>query len=553
MTPHRIAYIGNFEPEHSTENHVRQALIANGHSVERWQENAIDFDEQAHLVSADRETPLDFVLWTRTWSLDRQAQRRFLHAMRAAKIPTIGYHLDRWWGLERARQVLEEPFFGVDLLITADGGHDTEYAAAGVNHLWMPPAISAAESARVGEFSEEFDFDVVFVGNWRSYPHPAWEPHRRALIQNLMTTYPRRFRPYNGGFRGQALANLYATARVVIGDSCLAGSANNYWSDRIPETIGRGGFLIHPHVDGLDDHFTPGEHLVTYQLGDFDQLNSLIDYYLAQPIRRRRIALAGQAHVRAHHTYEHRMIDVVELADGLRGLSERSGPALVARDGVSARFELRPDDGVVVDEVWNDGVYPLLRAEVKDHIVVDIGANVGAFSVWAAKAGAAKVWAYEPDPANVEQLTINLALNGLDNGVVTIVSAGVGAADADRWLGGEGATAHLVDAPDSLVDESTRIVQVRSLDQVLLRAGERLIVKMDCEGCEHEALAAVDAGHLRRIDRLVMEYHDGGDDWRPHPEGFGRLVRRLAEEGMVTTVGRPSSGLVNIDWRRYGT
>lgn len=547
MTPH-VAYIGNFEPPHSTENHVQAALVANGCRVTRHQENAVEWDQLAgDLV----ESSPDFVLWTRTWSLDREAQLRFVDTMRAAKIPTIGFHLDRWWGLSRAHQVLDEPFFRCQLVITADGGHDADWRAAGVNHVWMPPAVSAAECERVGEFSTEYDFDVVFVGNWRSYGHAEWEPYRRALINNLMTRYPRRFRPYCCDVRGQRLADLYSTARVIVGDSCLAGDATRYWSDRIPETLGRGGFLIHPHVEGLDLHYTPGEHLITYPLGDFDQLNALIDVALADPIYRRRIARAGRAHVMAQHTYERRMADVIDLARGLDRRRERLGVTRFVRDSISALFDLRPDDAMVIDETWHENTYRLSPRDVVDRVVVDIGANVGAFAVWAAKAGARQVWAYEPDPANLEALTRNVTLNGLDR--VVICALGVSGSDADRWLGGHGSGAHLVDAPDDLLDDDCRVIEVRSLDEVLLLAGEHLVVKIDCEGCEHEALAGVDAGHLRRADRLVMEYHDSIAGRQTPSYAFGRIVRKLAEDGHVETLGRPSSGLVNIYWRRYGS
>ena len=44
---------------------------------------------------------------------------------------------------------------------------------------------------------------------------------------------------------------------------------HTYLSDRLPELIGRGGFLLHPYVDGVTDGtvFTDGEHLATWKLG----------------------------------------------------------------------------------------------------------------------------------------------------------------------------------------------------------------------------------------------------------------------------------------------
>ena len=43
----------------------------------------------------------------------------------------------------------------------------------------------------------------------------------------------------------------------------------------------------------------------------------------------------------------------------------------------------------------------------KDDIVLDIGANIGAFSKYAMEKGAFRVYAYEPEPDNYELLVIN--------------------------------------------------------------------------------------------------------------------------------------------------
>lgn len=550
---HRVIYIGNFEPEHSTENDVRKALASLDVDVTAVQENIVDWGELTNSALSARP---DFVLWTRTWSGDKPAQLRFLDAMRTARIPTVAYHLDRWFGLSREHLVRDEPFFRCALVITADGGHAREWRAAGVNHVWMPPAVShlSIRPDQLGEFNDAYDWDVVFVGSWRQYGHPEWG-YRGQLVASVGGAFPRRFRPFEAGVRGKDLADCYATARVVVGDSCLAGDVTHYWSDRIPETLGRGGFLIHPHVVGLDEHFTPGEHLVTYELGDFAQLHSLIAWYLDHPVERRLIAEAGREHVQAHHTYRDRMRDVIDLALSRGALRERQGVATVSRAGITAKFDLREPDAIVVDEVWNDGVYPLDPHDVADRVVVDIGANVGAFTIWAAKAGARSVHAYEPDPDNRARLETNLRLNHPLPCPVFVYAEAVQGADGEVWLGGDNANAHVVDAPATLTAVDEDVVDARSIDAVLIRAGERLVVKMDCEGCEHDVIATVDVGQLRRVDRLVMEYHEGpfGDGWTMPPTAFGRLVRKLSEDGMVTIVGRPSSGLVNIDWRRYGS
>lgn len=330
----RWAYIGNFAPAHSTENEIARALEANGHDVTRLQEN----DEQTwrDLTSASLPGSPEVLMWTRTgwdwkviagWSHDEAlaVQQAALDNVRRLGVATVGYHLDRWWGLDREGQVAE-PFFHVDMLCTADGGHDPEWAAAGVNHRWFPPAVSHLECDG-GEHRREVASPVVFVGSWRPGYHREWT-HRPELIDFLRRHFRGRVRfwPAKGrpAVRGQALRDLYASVRVVVGDSCLVPNADGspcarYWSDRVPETVGRGAFLLHPWVEGIDEHFKDGEHLRLWPLGDWSELGSLIEHYLAHDDERRRIAEEGRRHVRENHTYAVRMRQLTDalVTEGL--------------------------------------------------------------------------------------------------------------------------------------------------------------------------------------------------------------------------------------------
>lgn len=330
--PLHIAYVGNFGPEHSTENHVAQALLNNGHEVTRCQENWVAIDGSGRtafdLLAADLEgtwpggSPPDVLLWTRTgWDWHglgtttehaHQAQRHLLDVAAGEGIPTVGFHLDRWWGLNREGQVAEEPYFRCALMVTADGGHDDQWLDAGVEHVWLPPGVSRDEALRDGQRRPDLTVQVGFVGSYRTY-HKEWLHHRRAMVGKLQRHYGRKFRVWEGGMRGQDLADLYASVDVLVGDSCLAGGATRYWSDRIPETLGRGGFLIHPEVDGLAEHFTAGEHLLTFPLADHEAMLGAVRWALSHPEERAKIAAAGREHVLAHHTYEVRMDELVAI------------------------------------------------------------------------------------------------------------------------------------------------------------------------------------------------------------------------------------------------
>jgi FkbM family methyltransferase len=50
-------------------------------------------------------------------------------------------------------------------------------------------------------------------------------------------------------------------------------------------------------------------------------------------------------------------------------------------------------------------------------VLVDVGANVGMYSIWAAKTRRARVFAFEPEAQNYALLNRNIAMNGLDSQV----------------------------------------------------------------------------------------------------------------------------------------
>lgn len=328
-----IAYLGNFSPPHSTENEVRRALEILDHDVMPIQEGTPA--TEVFDLANERGRPAVF-LWTRTGDLAAksgpyEAQVGMLERFRGAGIPSVGYHLDRWWGLDRQGQIADEAFFCCDLMCTADGGHDAEWAQAGVDHRWFPPAISELEAVP-GRPRGTLAAPVAFVGSWRVHLdddghqvgyHPEWE-HRRLLVEWLRRNWGERglrLWPRGHAIRGRALADVYASTDVVVGDSCLVDGGARYFSDRIPETLGRGGFLLHPWVEGVTDGslFTSGEHLATWRLGAWDELGALIDRYLGDAAAREKIAVAGREHVLAHHTYTARMRQLLAMLadDGL--------------------------------------------------------------------------------------------------------------------------------------------------------------------------------------------------------------------------------------------
>lgn len=308
----KVAYIGNYRHAHCTEVHIAATLEELGHLVVRVQE-----DEHSLQQIEDKATGCDLLLYTRTWGLPhpREAIQMF-RRLEFKGTKTASYHLDLYVGLKRQVTLRGDPFWATQFVFTPDGSDEAAkvFADKGINHHYIKPGVFKPQCVP-GDLTPRFQHDVVFVGSY-PYPHPEW-PYRNRLVEWLAHTYGNDFARYGGGaevVRDKPLNDLYASAKVVVGDSvCLGFTRPYYWSDRVYETVGRGGFLIHPHIEGLEEEFTDGAHLRLYDYNDFNHLRDIIDHYLTFPAEARLIADAGQAHVRENCTYHNRLTQALAI------------------------------------------------------------------------------------------------------------------------------------------------------------------------------------------------------------------------------------------------
>lgn len=309
----RITFLGNFRVDFTSESHHAKSLEALGHEVVRLQEPEVPGQDVLHHALNS-----DALVWVHThgWMTPGLPMREVLKSLRRQRVPTLTYHLDLWFGIQRQRDMQTDDYWHIQHFFTVDKlmaqwltdctdveGH---YIQAGV---FGRECYMSSPSPSVGRLGN----DVIFVGSKRY--HPEWQ-YRPQLIDWLQRTYGNKFGHYGhdglGVYRGGDLNQLYADSSVVVGDSlCIDFKYPHYWSDRVYETLGRGGFMIHPYIRGLEEHFEDGVHLRFYEFGNWDQLRDLIDYYLIHEDEREHIRRAGHEHVRNNHTYIHRWEEIL--------------------------------------------------------------------------------------------------------------------------------------------------------------------------------------------------------------------------------------------------
>lgn len=312
-----ISFLGNFEPPYSTENDYAWTYKDLGHTVLRFQETGSNPSTTDEIWEQSQDA--DIFHYVHTHGAETPGSFDVFELLRRFKekgIVTIGVHLDFWVGLEREKDVLTHPWWHTDYTFTADGGSNEFFKSKGVNHKYLKAGV-VKRDCYIGNYREEYACDVAFVGSYHYHPEHKYRPE---LIDWCHDTFGDRFRRYAGDvapygtIRGRDLNDLYSSVKVVVGDTLSLGFNHpHYYSDRLFETTGRGGFLIFPYIKGIEDCFELGKELITYEFGNFDQLKSLIEYYLENDDEREEIRLAGYIRSRKNHTYHNRVKEVFNV------------------------------------------------------------------------------------------------------------------------------------------------------------------------------------------------------------------------------------------------
>lgn len=304
----KIGFIGNFSVPFTTENERKYSFEQLGHEVITFQENRTN---SIQLLEAMPN--LDMLVYSHTHDASYiiRSLKDVFKIYKEHKVPTVSVHLDRWVGLERVKDVGKEATWFTEYIFMADGSPEAAelYDSLKLNWYYLKPGVVEKACYMAKPDYDKYPHEIVFTGSKRYHPE---YPFRKELIDFLHRTYGNTFAHYgNDGkrvVREDELNKLYASAKVVVGDSCFGGR-KNYVSDRYYEVRGRGGKLIHPDVQGDID--TVG--VTTYIKGDLTDLKAKIDWLLNDPTFRENERIAGFEHVKAHETYTDRAKEILEV------------------------------------------------------------------------------------------------------------------------------------------------------------------------------------------------------------------------------------------------
>jgi FkbM family methyltransferase len=157
-------------------------------------------------------------------------------------------------------------------------------------------------------------------------------------------------------------------------------------------------------------------------------------------------------------------------------------------------------------------------------VVMDVGANIGIFSLYAIYAGARKVFAYEPNSEAYQLLIENIRINQAQEAILPHQLAVTGSGEEKVKFPARASMYNAIITGET--QGAYELIDTIRLETMVMQTGWIDLLKLDCEGAEYEILFQSNPATLENIKSIRMEYHAGKAGelvafLRHH--GFGRV------------------------------
>lgn len=227
--------------------------------------------------------------------------------------------------------LLSLPFLEFTTFIfTSDGDILEKYKSRGVDAEFLPLACDPNYHRKVVTLPKD---NIVLLANNYNDLNEIPLPYRIIGITNILAPLingrynikvyglwwqsPNRLfqldvKFYGGNIPPNQIENIYSSAKIALGLISI-GSSSNMLSMRIFEALGCGILYLTQYSPAIENFFENKKHLLWSKSPE--ETTEIVDYYLANPSERIKIALEGQQFVYNNHTYRQRVEKIISTVE----------------------------------------------------------------------------------------------------------------------------------------------------------------------------------------------------------------------------------------------
>lgn len=185
-------------------------------------------------------------------------------------------------------------------------------------------------------------------------------------------------------------------------------------------------------------------------------------------------------------------------------LIRKTPKKMKTKSGLIVRPSSNKDDIITFVVVFCKRDYGHIRS---GSVVVDVGANIGLFALYAISEGASFVECFEPCKESFEVLNLNIKLNGFESNIRL----------HNKAVAGRGGSHVLIPTASNPRSQTSELkngveygfekVETISLEKSLASYSHIDLIKMDCEGAEFDIIPSLTPLFLDKVDEIRMELH----------------------------------------------
>lgn len=193
-----------------------------------------------------------------------------------------------------------------------------------------------------------------------------------------------------------------------------------------------------------------------------------------------------------------------EIVDVRRPFGIEAYSDLPSLRGLKVLIRGKTSDNYGIMEVFEKKVYDKLKI-TKDDVILDLGGNIGAYSLYAIKNGAKISYCYEADPSNYQMIRKNVNNNSYAEKIQHFNLAVVGNNEKNRdlYLSEVCLGCHSL---IPLLEDHTQKISVNAINiQSVINNHNPTAIKMDIEGAEYECLKGISS--WGNVKQLILEFH----------------------------------------------